>query len=265
MLNVKPVGATTGTHVWHDLNMYIHVLAGPDVSAEKYENAREKYCSFLQSHEDKVENAITSNSLQIRDQLIFKALHNVPGGDVPTLVKELVTESPKRTQGMHVAQPVLCRAGPGTGKTWMIKQSLFLLVENLSSDKAGGGKRGLMPAIVFVQRIVRLLRELGEGPSVLLQDPNGSSGPRISSCTGRVHDKMTKLLGFAASCIPAWRSFGILPVPLVAASLLAVQSSLSVHGSGLAHPVGYLCNSCRPRHGFFAVHLLHYSSAAAVA
>ena len=189
MLNVKPVGATTGTHVWYDLNMYNHVLAGPDVSAEKYENARNQYCSFLQSHEDKVEDAITGNSLQIRDQLIFMALHNVPGGnnppnmsraDVPTLVKELVTESPKRTQGMHVAQPVLCRAGPGTGKTWMIKQSLFLLAENLSGDNAGGGVR-LMPAIVFVQRIVRLLRELGEDPSVLLQDPNGMMRWYISS------------------------------------------------------------------------------------
>ena len=39
MLNVKPVGATTGTHVWYDLNMYNHVLAS-DLSSQAYEETR---------------------------------------------------------------------------------------------------------------------------------------------------------------------------------------------------------------------------------
>ena len=27
-----------------------------------------------------------------------------------------------RTRGVHLAQPTLVRAGPGTGNTWMVKQ-----------------------------------------------------------------------------------------------------------------------------------------------
>lgn len=61
---------------------------------------------------------------------------------MPGLVKLLVEDSPKRPHGTHTAQPVLCRAGPGTGKTWMIKQSLFLLATELSKavDALGGGE-----------------------------------------------------------------------------------------------------------------------------
>ena len=39
-------------------------------------------------------------------------------------------------------------------------------------DTPGEGIR-LVPCIVFVQRIVRLLNELGDDPSELLSDPNG--------------------------------------------------------------------------------------------
>ena len=108
--------------------------------------------------------------------------YNVPHGcnppeymnlsDVPQLCGQLVQESHKRQNGTHLAQPVLCRAGPGTGKTWMVKQCLFLLAEKLGSEQPGEGIR-LVPCIVFVQRIVRLLNELGDDPSELLSDPNG--------------------------------------------------------------------------------------------
>ena len=50
----------------------------------------------------------------------------------------------------------------------MIKQSLFLLAENLwrpaSNDVCSVDGVRLVPVIVFVQRIVRLLREHGEDP-----------------------------------------------------------------------------------------------------
>jgi len=137
MINVKKTGEPTGSHAWHDLNMFNHVLLPDGANAESFEATRQVYCQFLTRTEDKVEDAITGNSLQIRDQLIFMAAFDVPGGclptqyknvnDVPQLVNEQLERSPKRSEGTHTGQPVLCRAGPGTGKTWMIKQCLFLL------------------------------------------------------------------------------------------------------------------------------------------
>ena len=58
-------------------------------------------------------------------------------------------------------------------KSDKIKQSLYLLAVALGSDDGTTSGVKLVPAIVFVQRIVRLLRELGDDPAVLLQDPNG--------------------------------------------------------------------------------------------
>ena len=169
-----------GSQAWCALNQYNHVVR--QLSASVYEETRTSYCQYIVTTEDKVEDAITGNELQIRDQLIFMALHEIADGvqpgdyatvrDVPALVSLLVQPSPKRSQGAHHAQPVLCRAGPGTGKTWMVKQSMFLLATSLQGNGAGAGIR-LMPIVVFVQRIVRLLRELGDDPSKLLADPNG--------------------------------------------------------------------------------------------
>ena len=182
MVNIKAAGSSTGSHAWYDLNMFNHVAMEGGMNAELFEVQRNKYCNFLMSTEDKVEDAITGNHLNIKDQLIFMEAYNVPNGcnppdymnlaDVPALVKLLVVNSPKRANGTHLAQPVLCRAGPGTGKTWMVKQCLFLLAEILGSDNPGDGIR-LVPIIVFVQRIVRLLNELGDNPTELLKDPNG--------------------------------------------------------------------------------------------
>ena len=132
--------------------------------------------------QDTVEDAITGNLLPIKEQLIFMKAVDVKDGcnppefmgveDVPQLVEKISLESPMRVHGGHNAQPVLCRAGPGTGKTWMIKQSLYLLATRLAGDSAGDGVR-LMPFVVYVQRIVRLLNEHGEEPTVLLADPEG--------------------------------------------------------------------------------------------
>ena len=181
MMNVKALGAETGSHAWHDLNMYNHVCVPDGIHAVSYEGIRQSYCRIITQTEDKVEDAITGNSLFIKDQLIFMNPAVVPDGclpvqyktinDVPALVTEQLERSPKRSEGCHTAQPVLCRAGPGTGKTWMIKQCFFLLAERLSDPVSEGIP--LVPIIVFVQRIVRLLRELGDDPSALLQDPKG--------------------------------------------------------------------------------------------
>ena len=182
MINIKTPGALTGCHAWYDLNMFNHVEPQPGMDATIFEATRISYCAYLTASEDKVEDAITGNHLQIKDQLIFMDALNLPNGcnppeymhlaDVPALCHVLVQDSTKRHNGTHNAQPVLCRAGPGTGKTWMVKQALFLLAEKLGSDNPGEGIH-LVPVIVFVQRIVRLLNELGDDPSELLSDPNG--------------------------------------------------------------------------------------------
>jgi hypothetical protein len=154
------------------LNEFNHVRAL--MGAISYEEVRLRYCARVVATENKVEDAITGNELQIKEQLIFMEAMQIIDGcnpaefmtvrDVPQLVKLLTQSSPRRSQGAHAAHHVLCRAGPGTGKTWMVKQSLYLLASELSGRRAGDGIR-LVPLVVFVQRIVRLLTELGGAPA----------------------------------------------------------------------------------------------------
>ena len=175
--------AKTGTQAWHDLNEFNHVVVPAEMSAEVYEQRRTRYCHFLLTTEDNVEDAITGNMLKIKDQLIFLDVATVPGGcnppqydeihTVPQLIAEQIEASPKRPEGTHNAQPVLIRAGPGTGKTWAIKQALLLLAEALAGDESAAEGVRMMPVIIFVQRIVRLLREHGDDPQELLENPNG--------------------------------------------------------------------------------------------
>jgi hypothetical protein len=88
------------------------------------------------------------------------------------LVKILHTPSPNRAAGSHSTQPMLVRAGPGTGKTWMAKQAVFALADRLLRGGIGisDGIR-LVPIVVFVQRIIYLLREdtLGKSGGGLLR------------------------------------------------------------------------------------------------
>ena len=206
MVNIKSAGASTGSHAWYDFNMYNHVAVDGEMTQKIFEDTRMTYCIYIMGTEDKVEDAITGNHLNIKDQLIFMEAYNVPNGcnppeymnlaDVPALVKMLVMNSPKRANGTHVAQPILCRAGPGTGKTWMVKQSLFLLAEILGGDNPGEGIR-LVPIVVFVQRIVRLLNELGDDPSELLKDPNGMMRWYIGNqFADKVSEKQLLLLAY---------------------------------------------------------------------
>ena len=74
------------------------------------------------------------------------------------LVGLLLKGSPNRHMGQHASQPVLVRAGPGTGKTWMAKQAVFTLDWPQRGQGGSDGIR-LVPIVVFVQRIIYLLRE----------------------------------------------------------------------------------------------------------
>ena len=57
----------------------------------------------------------------------------------------------------HDAQPCLIVAGPGAGKTWFLKQLTFLVTSSLLTTTEPGVR--LIPIVIFVQRIVRLLRD----------------------------------------------------------------------------------------------------------
>ena len=136
-----------------------------------FEAARLNYLEDIVEREAMVEDAITGNMLRIKDQTLHvsTATDVVDNLSIPTewrvndvrdLVTLLLVPSPNRVMGTHSAQPTLVRAGPGTGKTWMTKQAVFTLADRLRSG-GGGAKDGirLVPVVVFVQRIVYLVRE----------------------------------------------------------------------------------------------------------
>ena len=113
MISIKPRECKTGSQVWYDLNrsrprrmvgglvlasalhdapstshrydlnQFNHVAVPTEVTSFTFEEDRVKYCKFVTAHEDKVEDAITGNLLLIKDQLIFLALADIPGGTAP--------------------------------------------------------------------------------------------------------------------------------------------------------------------------------------
>ena len=194
----ESAGETAGTPAVADeltcsLNEFNHSVQR-FASAADFERCRLAYCKDIISSEDKVEDAITGNELRIEDQLICVAAQNIGEtikhaderwqkiSDVHQLVELLLLPSMLRSRGVHLAQPTLVRAGPGTGKTWMVKQAAFLLAKRLSSDDCAkcknhtsvdrpsscehGGMR-LVPLLVYVQRIVRLVREQGDESQII--------------------------------------------------------------------------------------------------
>ena len=144
-------------------------------SAAEYEAARANYLEDIVEKEALVEDAITGNKLRIKDQTLHIStstdaadnLRPIPADwkveHVLDLVKILLIPSPNRAHGCHSTQPVLVRAGPGTGKTWMAKQAVFTLADRLLRGGGNGIMDGirLVPIVVFVQRIIYLLRESG--------------------------------------------------------------------------------------------------------
>ena len=149
-------------------------------SVAAYEAARANYLEDIVVREAHVEDAITGNNLRIKDQTLHISTateeqdnkRELPPEwnvtDVLDLVKLLLVPSPGRLYGTHSTQPVLVRAGPGTGKTWMAKQAVFTLADRLLLGEGGATNDGirLVPIVVFVQRIIYLLRE-GEEKNVV--------------------------------------------------------------------------------------------------
>ena len=153
------------------LNEFNHSVQRFPTVAE-YEAARANYLEDIVVREALVEDAITGNQLRIKDQTLHISTSTdasdnsrpIPNewkvDNVLDLVKVLLVPSPNRACGSHSTQPVLVRAGPGTGKTWMAKQAVFTLADRLLRGGTGisDGIR-LVPIVVFVQRIIYLLRE----------------------------------------------------------------------------------------------------------
>ena len=176
-------------------------------SVGDYEAARANYLEDIVVREAQVEDAITGNMLRIKDQTLHistatDAQDNsrpIPAEwrveNVLDLVKLLLNPSPNRINGTHSTQPVLVRAGPGTGKTWMAKQAVFTLADRLLRGQCDTNGIRLVPIVVFVQRIIYLLREggassssgggaaapnAGGGAAAKSADAPASGGPRKS-------------------------------------------------------------------------------------
>ncbi|GMH82002.1 hypothetical protein TrVE_jg184 [Triparma verrucosa] len=114
--------------------------------------------------------------------------------DIHSLYPLLVQPWPARSQGRKDAQPVLIRAGPGTGKTWCVMQLLYFLAKG--SDKLeveerrkhiiqGFGTRclylthnvlqhavrlELTPYVIYVQKLARLMNKSAENGGEMATD-----------------------------------------------------------------------------------------------
>ena len=155
-----------------DLNEYNHAVQR-FANKDEYEKMRVDHCLVIVENNAKVEDAITGNTLNIKDQLVKVDVKASSQGatnrllgravsDVITLTDILLTPSPRRSSGEHPMQPLLMRAGPGTGKTWMCKQAVWMLAERLQSTNQWKGVR-LVPLVMFVQQIIYILRDAKAG------------------------------------------------------------------------------------------------------
>ena len=81
--------------------------------------------------------------------------------NVKDLARILRRPDKERRNGSHASQPVLVRAGPGTGKTWMSKQAAYTLADQLGEMAESDVHRGIrmVPIIIYVQQIVYVLRD----------------------------------------------------------------------------------------------------------
>lgn len=70
--------------------------------------------------------------------------------DVTELVDLLLAPSRLRSRGVHLAQPTLVRAGPGTGKTWMVKQAAYMLAKRLAATEHTGCGLGAANLLAYL-------------------------------------------------------------------------------------------------------------------
>ena len=153
------------------LNRFNHAVALFPCVLE-YEVARSDYLEDLAKSELHVEHTVTGVNVLVKDQQFYPLVVddtvngvNPSGWDVSDardLITLLLTPSPARVSGLHPSQPVLV-LGNSQGKTWMTKQVISGLANQLSGN-AGTGIR-LVPLVIYVQRIIYLLREIAKEQS----------------------------------------------------------------------------------------------------
>ena len=176
-LRVQTEGHTAaGKLIEADLNLTNHCVQH-FATAAAYEEARLLHCADIVARERHVEDAITGNTLDIAEQLVdVSTQEGVEGsinrlGETITNVKDLarILRKPDehRKNGSHTSQPVLVRAGPGTGKTWMSKQAAYTLADQLGETATKDVHKGvrMVPVIMYIQQIVYVLRDT-EAPNV---------------------------------------------------------------------------------------------------
>ena len=184
-----------------DLNEYNHAIQR-FASKDDYEKSRVDHCMNIVENNAKVEDAITGNTLLIKDQLVKVDVKASSQGatnkllgksvdDVNTLTDILLTSSPRRAHGEHPMQPLLMRAGPGTGKTWMCKQAVWMLADRLQHTNDWKGIR-LVPLVMYVQQIIYLLRDTKEG-----EEGNIRGRALMDKYCQEVHPKHAEMLNQA--------------------------------------------------------------------
>ena len=162
----------------HGLDNGSFIRAGEDYflpadGVTVYETMRMEHCHFLQTNGRKVEDAITGNTLDVKEQTINISTKNdrAASGAGLTIAKgqEADVEQlarafsrPRRHRVFGVPDkfnPVLVRAAPGTGKTWMVQKLVFELSGICPLDVMQHDGVGLVPVLIYVQRLARFVRE----------------------------------------------------------------------------------------------------------
>lgn len=93
---------------------------------------------------------------------------------ITDLVPILLQPNSRRINGRRITDPVLVRAGPGTGKTWSMQQLLHSLAKALMNPLIYASARRV-PLLVPIQKLARMLRKKstdGASPGAEALDTN---------------------------------------------------------------------------------------------
>ena len=155
-----------------DLNGLNHAIER-FTSVYEYERIRVDFCMACEDANRIVEDQITARKMKIEQAEIMFEIDKTSGKLAPQDWKEwkevgdlallLLNESEDRTKGKHESQHLLVCAEPGTGKTWMLKQLVYLLSRELKQThyhlKNGAPVLQAVPIVVPVQDIIGMLAE----------------------------------------------------------------------------------------------------------
>jgi hypothetical protein len=158
-LHVTGAAGNAPATVWVDLDAANH---SPQrfASMAEFDQRRGAYLQHTLAKFSLVEDGITGNQLQVKDQLLYirtRAIASDPRAkgieDVASLVDFLTPSDGQQP----AAEPVLVMAAAGTGKTWTMWQLMHTLAK-----RAIGSAQHKVPMVIFVQTLAALLRRQGE-------------------------------------------------------------------------------------------------------